>query len=809
MFIIKNRFFLLSAILFSITLAGPVSGAWLMDGTIIASQDDSQSYPVLFAYESGGAVAVYPRKLSDKNRIYGLAFDGEGNPTWSSPRPVSHYSYSAYEQAFSTGDGGSVLCTWTDLRNGPKNVFVQLVNTDGTGAWTSYGLAVCGTGLEQNTPTITGDGAGGAIVFWQDKRATPTALYGQRIDAAGNLLWGPNGVAVSALANVETISTCSDSTGGAYVAWVDARTGSDLAFVQRVSGAGICQWAANGIGVTVSEYYQIWPLLVPDEKDGVIVAWKDGRSGVIEIYGQRFSPFGVRLWEPDGEPVVTVSQDMTAFEVIADGLGGAFLAWKDPRNGHYEIFAQHLDDLGTALWTSDGLPVSTQSGTSSAVNLALSNPGVALVAWANNQDPLYAFRVQKLEQDGTAIWPLDGVRAIGWMEDGSTLSGLTTDGKGGALLAFHANRGNGNEVLAARVYADGSLGWEPSLDAVQDLPNDEGSWVGLAVTATTHDAAGVDFYPVTGYNVWRLASSAAKAAAPIAIDPVRLIRDPQARLDIPHLGTLMPADTGDLFGFPPGDWVSIGYHAASQLPEYVFAAPTNSDSTSTGIPSEQYVVTVHTTTPWFYWVIGPEGGYSVDNLAPGTPTGASGQAQYDPTGLLLTWDPNPESDLSYYIVHKGATSSFIPGRYSELGRPTEPLLFDDGSDWETSYYKLWAVDRHGNSGPLVTLGPENVSAVGMEGMPAVTRLDAPCPNPFNPRTTISFECREPGHVELEVYDLAGRRVALLVDAWLGSGHHEEVWNGRDINGRSVATGQYLIRLKTGDGVDVQKVLLAK
>lgn len=90
-----------------------------------------------------------------------------------------------------------------------------------------------------------------------------------------------------------------------------------------------------------------------------------------------------------------------------------------------------------------------------------------------------------------------------------------------------------------------------------------------------------------------------------------------------------------------------------------------------------------------------------------------------------------------------------------------------------------------------------------------TRIIASYPNPFNPRTTIRFECEAPGQVDLAIYDLAGRRVASLVDGWLGSGRHDETWNGRDIAGRFVAAGQYLVRLKTRQGIDVQKVILAK
>ena len=101
------------------------------------------------------------------------------------------------------------------------------------------------------------------------------------------------------------------------------------------------------------------------------------------------------------------------------------------------------------------------------------------------------------------------------------------------------------------------------------------------------------------------------------------------------------------------------------------------------------------------------------------------------------------------------------------------------------------------------------SAVELEEPGPKSRLLDIYPNPFNPRTTIGFESHNPGHVQLAVYDLAGRRVALLVSGWLGEGIHKETWNGRDNAGRSAAAGQYLVRLKARDGVEVQKVILAK
>ena len=94
-------------------------------------------------------------------------------------------------------------------------------------------------------------------------------------------------------------------------------------------------------------------------------------------------------------------------------------------------------------------------------------------------------------------------------------------------------------------------------------------------------------------------------------------------------------------------------------------------------------------------------------------------------------------------------------------------------------------------------------------LPSVTRLVKIMPNPFNPRTIVRFENGEAGHVQLEVFDLAGRRVARIFAGWLEAGIHEKTINGRDTSGRSLAAGQYVVRLKTSAGMDVQKVILAK
>jgi len=83
------------------------------------------------------------------------------------------------------------------------------------------------------------------------------------------------------------------------------------------------------------------------------------------------------------------------------------------------------------------------------------------------------------------------------------------------------------------------------------------------------------------------------------------------------------------------------------------------------------------------------------------------------------------------------------------------------------------------------------------------------PNPFNPRTSISYRVERAGSVRLTVHDLRGRMVRSLVSASLPAGAHTVGWDGTDASGRSVPSGQYLLRLEAAGAVDGAKIMLAK
>ena len=59
------------------------------------------------------------------------------------------------------------------------------------------------------------------------------------------------------------------------------------------------------------------------------------------------------------------------------------------------------------------------------------------------------------------------------------------------------------------------------------------------------------------------------------------------------------------------------------------------------------------------------------------------------------------------------------------------------------------------------------------------------------------------------YDLAGRRIRVLVQESLAAGRHHLRWSGRDQRGRRVASGIYLVRVSTPEGTATARVLLSR
>ena len=78
------------------------------------------------------------------------------------------------------------------------------------------------------------------------------------------------------------------------------------------------------------------------------------------------------------------------------------------------------------------------------------------------------------------------------------------------------------------------------------------------------------------------------------------------------------------------------------------------------------------------------------------------------------------------------------------------------------------------------------------------------PNPFNSSTLIRFTLAAPQKVELALYNLAGQRVATLVEGAREAGSYQVRWDARDF-----ASGVYLYRLQAGSRLLTRKLVLLR
>lgn len=175
----------------------------------------------------------------------------------------------------------------------------------------------------------------------------------------------------------------------------------------------------------------------------------------------------------------------------------------------------------------------------------------------------------------------------------------------------------------------------------------------------------------------------------------------------------------------------------------------------------------------------------------------------------------PFDDLHWAGIDSSIVHDLKEGEI--LGISWSFLDYDENDDQYDGFWNLSHMTRMDHTADLL---PDFVLAP-VEGPASAVEADAPSarpprfdlkqnhPNPFNSATTITYHLAEAGWVRLEIYDLAGQRLETLVDGHRGIGTDRVAWDGRNMEGATVSTGVYLVRLRASNGTKVKKMLLIR
>lgn len=132
------------------------------------------------------------------------------------------------------------------------------------------------------------------------------------------------------------------------------------------------------------------------------------------------------------------------------------------------------------------------------------------------------------------------------------------------------------------------------------------------------------------------------------------------------------------------------------------------------------------------------------------------------------------------------------------------LFFNSAKAGDRAYNAYW-VDAQ----LIEKFNPQTDVPNGMGNIPAEFHLYQNYPNPFNPTTTIPFDLKNRAQTRLEIYNVFGTMVSILVNEEKASGRYAIEWNGKDDRGHPVSSGLYFYRLTCGVFSQTQKAILLK
>jgi hypothetical protein len=481
---------------------------WQENGVPVCTESLRQDNPQIVADGTGGFIVVWEDRRPGGNRvhIYAQRLDAHGDPLWAvnGVGVCTELGDRGNLRIISDGAGG-VIALWELLvGEDTYEVYAQRVDGSGTILWAAAGVKVGHVTEHRYDARLVSDGAGGAIIAWVQYETYPD-IRAQRLNASGNRLWGGSGVTIcDAIGTQDNPDIVSDGAGGAIITWEDDRLGFDIA-AQRVNGSGSRLWTTNGIVVCNPDDYTDDPRITTDGAGGAIITWVAPRQPghtQTDIYAQRVDASGGVLWGGDGIKICGATQFQNQAKIISDDAGGAIIIWEDDRDFAGDIYAQRVNGSGTALWTTDGIAVCTDAALQEMICITPSEPGGAYIAWEDNRSGGTDIYAQRIDSLGNALWDTNGV-AVSIASNDQRDPAITTDGQGSAIIAWsHYDPVSNYDVYALGIDRGGFWGDnDPVIGMVRDVPHDQGGWVTITWPHSPFDRFPYEL--ITHYAVWR------------------------------------------------------------------------------------------------------------------------------------------------------------------------------------------------------------------------------------------------------------------------------------------------------------------
>ncbi len=742
---------------------GPVNTAWR---------------PAVAVAPSGAFVVVWEDIRSGFN-AYGQFYDASGSPVGSNFKINSDIGISPHFAPRAEYDGsGNLTVVWEAYRNGDADIYFQRYNSSGAAVDTNILVTADVVNEDQYLPDLDRSFDGRFVITYVDTRSGDPDIYFQRYSAAGIASGSATKANSDAGGNEQwDPAVGTDSLHRFVISWADYRSTSAI-YTQSFDSLGAPQGSNTQINTLGSQQERNSPGIDRHRKGNYTIVWQDHRAGNFDIYGQRVSSSGVLQGIN-----FKVNDDLQgAFQknpaMVTTPNGSFYVVWEDYRSGNADIYLRAFDRLGNPL-ISDTKVNSDVSLTNQVFpDITAGKFGNLLITWL---DLSFGTRIMG-QFYNSALSPLDLNFEIS-DDTGSAIHnrpacGAMADDK--FVIVWSDNR---NVFTTQNIYGQ-----------IIDLP----------------------LFPIGPFP------------------PNFKINDDTSSLD--HLNPRVGADTMSSF-------VVVWQDSRNGLSR-IFGRAYDVNGTPQG-PSEPIQSDSLNTVQYQPDIsLSPQGGVIVwlEDRAAGTnifaqrysngiPSGAN-LAIADPSlglprnprvamdkneAFVVAWEDNRNGDWDifgqfYYASNDSMGEDFRVnndvGSFLQL-TPDVALSRDEA-------YLAWADARVLGSGLDIFANLVSYSGVDVDKpipdvsqLPRDFQLSQNYPNPFNLVTRINYALPKNAEVEIEIFDILGRKVKSMDLGMQSAGYKTAAWDGKNDSGQEVASGIYFYRIKAGDFVQSRKMTLLK
>jgi len=422
---------------------------------------------VYFAWLTDGNYHVYLQRLSQQGITQftdgGMLISDNNNSSWIA---VFHLNLTVDNE-------DNAIITLVDQRTGPWEVYAYKIATDGTMLWGAEGLTLSASGIDNISPRLAVLPDNSIVVTWSKNYSS---IIAQRISADGDFLWG-DGMAINNLtASLLSPQPIISSNGHLLIQWI-SQTGSIWAaesklYLQKYALDGSSIW--NEPTVTVGPV--VFPMgnwlqqLVEDGNDASFSAWTEMSGNVQSAVIQHITEDGNLSWV-DGVELSGNNSNfrMTPHIVVAENSQELMAVWNESNGSQSQrgVYAQRIDGSGSRLWGMNGIAVIPLNNDYDYLDLSIVGMEEEMITAFIQQSPNMNSDVYatRLDADGNTTWS-DGNVVI--TNSDSPKSDMMV-GKGqGCVFITWTEEGN---VYAHCLKENGTLG-PPDASITGDINSD-------------------------------------------------------------------------------------------------------------------------------------------------------------------------------------------------------------------------------------------------------------------------------------------------------------------------------------------------